>query len=152
MGSRSSGSFSSWGGGGRGVGKVAQAVSGSVPASVVVGTAIGVLSATVPVVGTAVAAYTAGKMVVDAVSEGSKVYHRTGDTGRALGAAGVSLAGSAMGAIGGQAISTAATVGWCAAKSASGVKTSPIADKVITSAISATVQEGASRTWKRKRR
>lgn len=127
-------------------------MSSSVPASVAVGTAVGVLSATVPVIGAAAAAYTAGKMVVDAVGTGSKVYHRTGDTGKALGAVGMSLAGSAAKAVGGQTISTAATVGWSAAKSVAGVKTSPIADKVITSAMSTTAQEGASRAWKRKRK
>lgn len=138
------------GGGGGGFGKVANAVSGSAPASVAVGTAVGVLAATVPVIGTAAVAYQAGKMVYDAVKAGSSLYQRTGDSGAALGAVGKSLVKSGAEAVAGQALGTAVDVGWKAMKPALGVKTSAIQDKVITAAAAATIQEEASR-WKKKK-
>ena len=152
MGSRTSGSFSSWGGGRGGFSRVATAVSGNLPASVAVGTAIGVLSATNPVIGTAVAAYSAGKMVADAVSVGSKTYQRTGDAGKAVEAAGISLAKSGANAVAGSAIDAAASVGWSIAKSTIGARTSSAADKVIASAMSSAPQEVISKAWERKRK
>ena len=152
MGSRTSGSFSSWGGVGGGFERVANAVSGNLPASFAVGTAIGALSAVNPVIGTAATAYAAGKMVADAVSAGNTAYQRTGDPDTAVKAAGISLAKSGAGAVAGGVIDAAAGVGWSVTKSAIGAKTNAAADKVIASAMSSATQEGVSRAWKRKRK
>jgi hypothetical protein len=109
-----------------------------------------VLAATVPVIGTAAAAYQAGKMVYDAVKAGSSSYQKTGDAGVAMGAVGKSLVKSGAEAVAGHALSTAVDAGWKAAKPALGVETSAIEDKVITSAAAATIQEETSRWKKRK--
>lgn len=157
MGSRSGGSFSSWSGrraigdGERGLGRVAEEIAGNTPARIVVGAVVGVLAATVPVIGTAAVAYQAGKMVYDAVKAGDSTYQKTGDAGRALGAVGRSFAVSGAEAVAGQAVSTAVEAGWTAAKPALGVTTNRVEDKVIESAVEATIQEEASK-WKPKKK
>jgi hypothetical protein len=154
LGSRSGGSFSSWSGNRdteERLSRVAEEVAGNTPAQVVVGTAIGVLATTVPVVGTAVAAYHAGKMVYDAIKAGESTYEKTGDSGKALGAVGRSFAVAGAAGLAGQAIGTAVEAGWTAAKPALGVTTNRVEDKVIESAAEATIQEEASK-WKRKKK
>jgi hypothetical protein len=159
MGSRTGGSFSEWagttGGGlsasGWTLGTVAREISSNAPAQIVVGTAIGVLSASVPVIGTAAVAYQAGKMVYKAAQAGDSSYRRTGDPDWALRAVARSLTSSAAEAVVGEGIDTAVDTGWILAKAALGAKTGVAADKIITSAAAATIQQEASK-WKRRKR
>ena len=92
MGSRQSGSFRSFAGYAKrttsGLNRVHESVARRVAADIVVGTAVGVLSSAVPVVGAAVAGYQAAEMIYTAYSAGDRAYARTGDRDVAITAAG----------------------------------------------------------------
>ncbi len=155
MGSRQSGSFRSFAGYAKrttsGLNRVHESVARRVAADIVVGTAVGVLSSAVPVVGAAVAGYQAAEMIYTAYSAGDRAYARTGDRDVAITAAGRSMAKSVASVAIDQAIGAAVTSGWSATKQATGLATSKKADLVIEAAGSATLEALAGQ-WKRKKR
>jgi hypothetical protein len=155
VGSRQSGSFRSFAGHAKrttsGLNRVNESVARGVAADVVVGTAVGVLSTAIPVVGAAVAGYQTAGMIYTAYSAGDKAYARTGDRDAAITAAARSMAKSVASAAMDQAIGAAVSAGWSATKQAAGLATSKKADLVIETAGSATLEALAGQ-WKRKKR
>ena len=112
---------------------------------------MGVLAASSPIVGAAVAGYQAAILSSDAIDAGAKVYRQTDDPQAAIGAAGKVLAKGVVEAVAEQALGTAIDVGWTAAKSAAKVATTTEQDRLITNAAKSTVEEGA-REWLKKAR
>ena len=155
MGSSTSGSFKDLSGGGKLVrarlGEVLEAVDSNLPARIAVGTAVGALAASNPVIAAAVVGYQAAKLSSDAVSAGQSTYTKTGDAGKALQAVGEVVAKGAISVAADQTLSTAADVGWSAIKTASRLVTNPEQDLLITAAVKSTVEEGA-KEWLKKGR
>jgi hypothetical protein len=155
VGTSNSGDFKPLTGGGKiarvRLGEVFEAVDSNAPARVAVGTAVGVLAASNPIVSAAVAGYQAAVLSSDAIDAGAKAYRQTDDPKAAIGAAGKVLAKGAVEAVAEQALGTAIDVGWTAAKSAAKVVTTTEQDRLITSAAKSTVEEGA-REWLKKQR
>lgn len=155
MGSRRPGSFRSFAGRGKrtiaGVNRVNDSIARRVATDVVVGTAVGVLSTTVPVVGAAVAGYQAAEMVYGAYKAGNRTYARTGDRDTALEAAGRSIAKSVGKVAAEHALGAAVSSGWTTAKEVAHLSTSRTADRVIEAAAGSTIESLAGQ-WKPKKR
>jgi hypothetical protein len=110
-------------------------------ASIVVNTAVGLLALSNPTVATLVAAYHTSKFAYGVASKAKAEYSKTGSPKAAANAAAGEVVNSVRDMGRGEAISTTVDVGWGTIKTATGIRTTPDQDKILTTAAKSTLDE-----------
>ena len=107
---------------GAAVQEVQDALSENKSARIVVSTAVDVLAASNPAIGTIVAAYKTSRTMYDIVSKAQDVYAKTHDADKAVAAAAGEVVNVAAGTVRDQAVSRLVDVGWTTMKSLQALK------------------------------
>jgi hypothetical protein len=94
-----------------------------------------------PPIATLVTAYHVAKTLHRVVETSYESYQRTGDSGQALAAGAKEVLRAGVTEIRSQTIGSTIDMTWGAVKAVSRVQTSPIEDKILTSALKNTVEE-----------
>jgi len=145
VGSRRSGDFGKLAGKGGVVGAAVQevqdALSENKSARIVVSTAVDVLAASNPAIGTIVAAYKISRTMYDIASKAQDAYAKTHDANKAVAAAAGEVVNVAAGTVRDQAVSRLVDVGWTTMKSSAGIETTELQDRILSSAAKNTLAE-----------
>ncbi len=150
MGSSHRGDFGKFAGGstrksaravGSAIDEVQDALSKNKPAKIAIGTAVDVLAASNPAIGTLVGTYKASKIAYKAATAAKTTYDKTHDPHEAAKAAAKEGFRAAVGVTRNQIISNAVDLGWHAAKSSAGISSNGMQDKILTSALKNTLDE-----------
>lgn len=124
--------------------KVEKALNQNKPAKIIVATAVDVIAASHPTIGTLVVAYKMSKMVYRIANEGYKEYKKTGDTKAALKEAGKETMKQSISVAKEHIISKTVDVGWEATKRIGGINTNEIEDRILTAAAKNVLKEASA--------
>jgi len=150
LGSRRGGDFGKFAGRGRdahgravgsAIGEVHRTLTGNKAARIVVGTAVGVLAASNPAIGTLALAYKASRALYAVSSKAYAAYDRTHDANQAVRVAAATAVNVGVGETRDQAIGKVVDVGWTAIKASSGISTNEMQDRILRSAAKSTLKE-----------
>jgi len=143
MGSRRGGSFRALSGdsAAREIRRVRVALNQNKPARIVVATAIDVIAASNPTIGTLIATYKFSKFTYETASKAYAVYEKTGDINETLKIVAVETTKFVISETREQIIGDMVDIGWKMIKNSAGIETNEIQDRVLTKAAKNTLSE-----------
>ena len=144
MGSRRGGDYSKFAGIGQ-VSKrikvVEETLETNKPARVVVNSAIDVIAASEPTIGTLIATYKVSKWIYETYQKATSAYEKTGDSNEAVEVVANETIKYGVAKARDEVIGSIVDVGWGSVKSVSGIKTDELQDRILRAATKNTLDE-----------
>lgn len=144
MGSRRAGDYSKFAGKGsvsKRIKVVEENLETNKPAKVVVSTAIDVIAASNPTINTLIATYKISKWAYETYQKAEKTYEKTGDINESLKVIGTELVKYGIATVRDEVIGGLVDMGWGAVKTATGIKTDELQDRILRAATKNTLEE-----------